>query len=288
MYSVDFDYYRASTVAEATRLLAQHAGAKLMAGGHSLIPLLKLRLSRPPAVIDIGGVAELKGISVRGGTARIGPLTTHAELASSQVLADSCPIIAEAAGMIGDPQVRNRGTIGGNVVHADPASDLPAVLTALGARFTVTGPRGPRTLSAGEMFRGVLATAVGDNEVLTSIEAPVRRAGQGMAYVKFPHPASRYAVVGVAAVVEAQNGRCKSASIAVGGLVPKPTRAPSVEKALSGKNITAESIRGAAEAIERDLGDEVLGDIFASADYRRAMAKVYVSRALSLSAERAR
>ena len=142
MFSANVDYYRAGSVAEAISLLGEHDGAKLLAGGHSLIPLMKLRLTDLSALIDIGGLSELQGIAVSNGTLRIGALTPHAEIASSQVVRDACPILAEAAAMIGDPQVRNRGTIGGNVVHADPASDLPTVLAALGATFNVTGPRG--------------------------------------------------------------------------------------------------------------------------------------------------
>src|ERR1700730_16409340 len=156
MYAADFNYYRAGSVAEAGDLLKKHPGAKLLAGGHSLIPLLKLRLAAPPALIDIGRIAELKGVTVRDGTVRIGALTTHADLAASAELRKHCPALAEAAKQVGDPAVRNRGTIGGNVAHADPASDLPTVLTALGARFTVTGPGGTRTIDAASFFTGMM------------------------------------------------------------------------------------------------------------------------------------
>jgi carbon-monoxide dehydrogenase medium subunit len=148
MYAADFNYYRAGSVAEAGDLLKRNPGAKLLAGGHSLIPLLKLRLAAPPALIDIGRITELKGVTVRDGTVRIGALTTHADLAASAALREHCPALAEAAAHVGDPAVRNRGTIGGNVAHADPASDLPTVLTALSARFAVTGPDGSRTVDA--------------------------------------------------------------------------------------------------------------------------------------------
>src|SRR5207249_4888000 len=185
MYAPDFNYYRAGSVAEATELLKKNPGAKLLAGGHSLIPLLKLRLAAPSALIDIGRIAELKGVAVKDGTVRIGALTTHADLAASAALAESCPALAEAAQQVGDPAVRNRGTIGGNVAHADPASDLPTVLTALGARFTISGPGGTRTIDANGFFTGMMTTALGDNDLLTAIEVPAKQKGQGMAYVKF-------------------------------------------------------------------------------------------------------
>ena len=154
MYAPDFNYYRAGSVAEASDLLKKNPGAKVLAGGHSLIPLLKFRLAAPPALIDIGRIAELKGVTVRGGTVRIGALTTHAELASSAELRDHCPALAEAARQVGDPAVRNRGTIGGNVAHADPASDLPTVLAALDARFVVSGGSGTTTVNAGAILQG--------------------------------------------------------------------------------------------------------------------------------------
>ena len=287
MYAGDFDYYRASSVAEAIRLLGEHPGAKLLAGGHSLIPLLKLRLASPAVLVDIGQIGELKGISVQNGTVRIGALTTHTELASSAALRDACPVLAEAASTIGDPQVRNRGTIGGNVAHADPASDLPAVLTALGASFSVAGAGGQRTIQAAQLFQGFMATSLAENEILTAVEVPRRQADQGMAYAKFSHPASRYAVVGAAAVVTLSGGSCSAASVAVGGLVPTPTRTSSVEGALVGNSLSPNIIAGAAGRVSSDLGDDLLGDLFASAEYRRAMAEVYVRRALSTAVERA-
>ncbi len=196
MYASDFAYYRAGSLAEAGQLLQQHPDAKLPAGGHSLIPLLKLRLATPPALIDIGRLDELKGISVTDGRVRIWALTTHAELAASSELAARCPALAEAAGLIGDPAVRNRGTIGGNVAHADPASDLPTVLRALDATIAVTADGGERSIPAADFFEGMMETALGDHDIVTAIEVPAASAGQGQAYIKFSHPASRYAVVG--------------------------------------------------------------------------------------------
>jgi aerobic carbon-monoxide dehydrogenase medium subunit len=287
MYAASFDYFRADSVAEAQQLLRKHPGAKLVAGGHSLIPLLKLRLASPPALIDIGRLAELKGIVARDGAIRVGALTTHAELAASDALRAACPMLAEAAAAIGDQQVRNCGTIGGNVAHADPASDLPTVLSALEARFTVSGAAGERTIVAGDFFQGLMATALRDDEILTAIEIAPRKAGEGMAYAKFVHPASRYAVVGAAAVVLIRDGACRAARISLGGLVPAPTRARAVESALTGARPTAETIGRAAAETLKELTGEVLEDLYASAEYRRAMAVVYVKRALAAAFDRA-
>ena len=284
MFAADFDYYRAGSVAEAGALLKQHPGAKLLAGGHSLIPLLKLRLAAPAAVIDIGRIAELKGITVGGGLVRIGALTTHADLASSAALREHCPALADAAAQVGDPAVRNRGTIGGNVAHADPASDLPTVLTALGARFVITGPAGSRTVDAPSFFQGMMATSLGEHDLLVAVEVPAKTAGQRMAYAKFVHPASRYAVIGVAAVLSVSGGTCTGAAVVVGGLVPQPVRAASVEKALVSQTLSPDLIAKAAAQISKDLGPDILGDLYASAEYRRAMAPVWVKRALMRAA----
>jgi carbon-monoxide dehydrogenase medium subunit len=281
MYPSDFDYYRAASVAEASELLKAHPGAKLLAGGHSLIPLLKLRLTAPTALVDIGRIANLRGVSVSAGSIRVGALTTHAELAASAAVKEHCPALAEAARQVGDPAVRNRGTIGGNVAHADPASDLPTVLAALDATFVIEGSGGTRTMGAGEFFVGIMTTALAGHELLTAIEIPVKRSGQGMAYVKFPHPASRYAVIGVAAAVTARGGTCTSAAIALGGLVPKAVRAGSVENALIGRELTGETIAKAAALVAADLGSDILGDLYASAEYRKAVAPVWVKRAIT-------
>jgi carbon-monoxide dehydrogenase medium subunit len=287
MFAASFDYYRAGAVREALALMQQHPGAKLLAGGHSLIPLLKLRLTAPTALIDIGRIPELKGISSSGGTIRIGALTTHAELAASPALRAESPMLSEAAGQIGDAQVRNCGTIGGNVAHADPASDLPTVLVALDARFVVAGQKGERTIPAADFFRGMMTTALDASEILSAIEIPARKAGQGMAYVKFPHPASRYAVLGAAAVVTVKNGTCDAARVAIGGLVPVPARLGDVEAAVAGTRPSADVVSKAAAASLRHLSGDLLGDVFASAEYRKAMAPVYVKRALAAAFERA-
>ncbi|MEE2636151.1 MAG: xanthine dehydrogenase family protein subunit M [Acidobacteriota bacterium] len=281
MYASDFAYYRADSVAEVGRLLRKYPGAKLLAGGHSLIPLLKLRLASPSALIDIGRLDTLKGISVTDGGVRIGALTTHAEIAASSDIASRAPALSRAAGVIGDPAVRNRGTIGGNVAHADPASDLPTVLVALEASIVVATGETERTVPAGDFFQGMMTTALGEQDLVTAIEVPAAANGQGQAYEKFSHPASRYAVIGVAATVSLTVSTVSNVAVALGGLVPAATRAGSVERALSGQAPSAGAIAAAAATVSDDLGTDLIGDIYASAEYRRAMAPICVKRALT-------
>jgi carbon-monoxide dehydrogenase medium subunit len=287
VYSASFDYYRARSVAEAQQLLDSHPGAKLLAGGHSLVPLLKLRLAAPAALVDIGRIPELRGISRNGAEIRIGALTTHAELAASADLRDAAPALAEAAATIGDPAVRNRGTIGGNIAHADPASDLPTVLIALAARIVATGPNGERTIQVDQFFTGIMTTALDENEILLAIEVPASDRNQGSAYEKFSHPASRYAVLGVAAWLTVESGTCTAARVALGGLLPNARRATSVEKALVGAAITDDAIAAAARQVGADLEADVIGDIYASAEYRAAMAPVFTKRAIATAVGRA-
>lgn len=284
MYTPDFDYVRANSVQEAVRLLGESRGAKLLAGGHSLIPILKLRQGNPGKLIDIGRIAELKGVTRSNGTSRIGALTTHAMVAAS---ADLPGALLDAANIIADLQVRNRGTVGGNVAHADPASDLPTVFAALGATFHVTGPNGGRSIPASDFFTGMFTTGVAEDEVLTAVEVPVHTRGTGSAYAKMINPASGYAMVGAAAVVTVADGKCTQASVAVGGLTPSATRAPSVEAALAGKALDEANIVMAAREVENDLGGDLLGDMHAGAAYRKAMAPVFVKRALMAAAARA-
>lgn len=301
MYAPEFDYHRANSVAEAIQLLGANDNARLLAGGQSLIPLMKLRLARPSALIDIGRIAELKGISVENDVIRIGGSTTHQAIAASHDVQHSNPMLAEAAGGIGDPAVRNRGTIGGNIAHADPASDWGTVLTALDASIEVQGPGGSRTVSAGDFFQGAFTTSLAAGEVVTAIRAPVLSGhvheqehghdhghdhghpevhGQVGEYAKMAHPASFYAVVGGAVVVTVEDNRCTAARVAVGGLVPSPLRARSVEAALVGKELSTENIAEAVGHLADDLGDDIIGDIYASAEYRRVVAAVEVKHAL--------
>lgn len=293
MYPPKFNYYRAGSVDEALTLLQQHQGAKLLAGGHSLLPLMKMRLADPGTLIDIGRIGELKGITTDNDSARIGALTPHAVIEQSRILPDA---LTEAAANIGDPMVRNRGTIGGNVAHADPASDLPTVLLALGATLQIIGARGSngtgghrvtRAVEAADFFTGFFATDLAEDEILLAVDVPLKQDGTGSAYAKLPNPASRYAVLGAAVVITIANGICTRASVAIGGLVPNATKATSVEAALTGHALTDDVIATAAAAVDNDLDDQVLGDIYASADYRRSVAPVYVERAIRAAAQRA-
>ena len=286
MFATEFEYHRATSVAEAIQLLNSSQDAKLLAGGHSLIPLLKLRQARPSTLIDIFGIDELRGITVNDGTIRIGALTTHRAIETSSEVREACGMMAEVAGGVGDPQVRNRGTIGGNVVHADPGSDWPTALTALGARFVVQGAgglgrRGTHTVNAADFFTGLLTTAVGEHDILIAIEVPRLGPNQHAEYAKMAHPATSFAVVGAAVVVTVEGDRCTSATVTVGGLVPVPLKARAVENALVGQELTADTIAAASERVSIDLGSNVTGDIYASADFRRAMAAVEVKHALN-------
>ncbi|MBM3943196.1 MAG: xanthine dehydrogenase family protein subunit M [SAR202 cluster bacterium] len=285
MFAAKFEYYKVNSVAEALQTLRAHNGAKLMAGGHSLIPLLKLRLARPAALVDISGILDLQGISVDDTTVHIGPLTTHQTIAASEAVARVCPLMAEVAGEIGDPQVRNRGTIGGNVSHADPASDWPTALTALNAQFVIQGTgalhrRVTRTVAAADFFTGALSTSLGEHEILTEIQVPVMNTAQHSAYAKMAHPATFFSVVSAAVVISMSGNRCTQASVVLGGLAPKPVRAASVEEALIGQDLTADNIAAAAAQVSNDLAGEVMGDIYASAEYRRAVAPVEVKHAI--------
>ena len=288
MYPAQTTYHRASSVAEAVQLLADNEGAKVLAGGHSLIPMMKLRLATPAVLVDIGRIESLKGIEAGDAGLTIGALTTFAEIASSDLVKEHAPLLAEAASLVGDPTVRNRATIGGNVSHGDPASDSPTVLTALGAVLNVTGPGGDRSIDVADFPTGLLENALSEDEVLTSVSVPSLPAGSGSAYVKFPHPASRYSVVGAAAIVTVEGGRCSSASVVVGGVETTPTRASSVEAALAGSDLGEEALDAAAAALAADFTGDPMSDIFASAEYRRAMAAVYTRRALGAAVSRAR
>ena len=283
MFAADFEYRKAGSIAEAVQLLSDNPGAKILAGGHSLIPLMRFRLARPEVVIDIGGISNLRGITVSGDTINIGSLTTHAEIAASADVQRSNGLLAEAAGGIGDPAVRNRGTIGGNLAHADPASDWATVLTALGATVSAQGPSGARTIAVSDLIEDAFATVLAENELITTISVPVLAANQRAEYAKMAHPASFYAVVGGAVVVTMDGNRCTAASVAVGGLTPRPVKAPSVEQALTGTTLTADSIGDATARLSEDInaaGVDVIGDVYASAEFRAGVAPVEVKHAL--------
>jgi carbon-monoxide dehydrogenase medium subunit len=282
VYPSQFDYYRANSVDEAVQLLNEHEGAKLVAGGHSLLPLMKLRLLEPSALIDIGRVSGLAGVKLNGG-ATIGALTTYRQLVEADGLSDAYAALVEAAANVGDIQVRNRGTVGGAVAHADPASDLPAVMLAYDATFTAVGKSGWRKIQAGSFFIDVLTTALEPGEVLTEITLPALPPSSGSAYAKFPHPASGYAIVGVAAVVTKSGGNIASARVAVTGAGPKAVRLTAVEQALAGQ---PESAIEAAAAKATD-GLDLNGDIHASEEYRAHLTRVFTRRALETAASRA-
>ncbi len=279
MYPPKFEYQRAGSVDEA--LAAMQQGAKVLAGGHSLIPALKLRLSDPGTLVDIGRLSGMKGITVNGNVANIGALTTHAMVAAASNLPAA---LTEAAGMIGDPAVRNRGTVGGNIAHADPASDLPTVFVGLGATINLVGPNGTRSVAAADFFIDLFYTALEEEELVASVDVPLNDGGS--AYAKLFNPASRYAIVGACAKVSLSGGVCSAASVAIGGLTPSAKQASSVAAALVGKALNADTINAAAAAVAGDLGEDVMGDIHASEEYRRAMAPIYVARALTSAAGR--
>lgn len=276
MFPTNFDYTRAGSVQEAVALLAKNPEAKLIAGGHSLLPAMKLRLAQPALLVDIAGIASLKGISQGAAGWTIGALTTHAEIARSGAPA----ALKTAAGLIGDTQVRNRGTIGGSISHADPAADYPAVLIALGASIKVTGPKGERTISANDLFTDLFTTSIESGEIVTAIVVPA--GASRTAYVKHPHPASGYAVAGVAAAIDADGkGVCTKASIAVTGACVTARRLPASEVALAGKALGGDAFKAAAAA---DNSLICLGDAYASPEYRANLVRVLVRRALEACA----
>jgi aerobic carbon-monoxide dehydrogenase medium subunit len=279
MRPAKFDYQRPSSVSEAVKLLSSDGGAKALAGGHSLIPALNLRLSQPSALVDIGRLSELKGISASGGKLSIGAISTHAEIAASADVKAHCPALAQACSQVGDPQVRNWGTIGGNIAHADPASDPPTVILAAGGTIHIQGAGGSRTVNASDFFIDLFTTALGDGELITRIEIPSAQ-GKKSAYAKMIHPASRFAIVGVCVVLGVDGGKCSSASVAIGGAVEKATKSPGAEAALVGSSLDANALDAAAQALMNDIAGSVNGDIYAPADYRHEMAGVYLKRAV--------
>jgi carbon-monoxide dehydrogenase medium subunit len=286
MYSSNVDYYRATSVSDAIKALQKNKGAKLLAGGHSLIPAMKLRVANPPMLVDIGRLKSLHGIKVSKKEVKIGALTTHAAIAASEELQAACPILVEAATQIADRQVRNRGTIGGSLSNADPASDYPTLIAALDATLMVIGPNGGRLIEARKFFKDLFTTALKRDEVLTSITFPAygNMPGMGGAYLKHRHPASSYAVVGVAALIGLENGKVTRTVVVVGGATANPVHAKSVESALTGMEPTEENISAAVENMDIEA---TLGDSYASAEYRAHLAQVMARQALMLAAERA-
>ncbi len=283
MIPTAFDYQRASSLDDAiAKLTAAGGGAKLLAGGHSLVPLMKLRLSEPQLLVDIGRLKDLAGVREKDGAIQIGAGTTHHEVATSSLLAQRCPMVADAAGEIGDPQVRNRGTLGGSLAHADPAADYPAVMLALDAEIHVKGPNGWRKIRAADFFQNLFTVDLGPNEIIAGVQfAPVRTA----AYAKLHQRASHFAIVGVAAALELDGGTIRAARLGLTGASTHGQRLTAVEQALAGKPATAETIRAAARGAGADL-ETVNADIHASEEYRRAMIPVFTKRALDAALAR--
>lgn len=282
MIPADFNYQKANSVDEALTLLESGGDAKLLAGGHSLIPAMKLRLNQPETLIDIARIPELNGIRQEGDEIVIGAGTTHHQIATSDLVKEKIPFFAEAADLIGDVQVRNMGTIGGSIAHADPAADWPALIMASQANMVLKSGSGERIVNANDFFTGFFETAVQENEIITEIRVRFPAPNTGMSYKKFMQPASRYAIVGCAVMVTHEGGVCKNVRVAFTGLADCAFRDKNVEIALSGKPYSAEQIEVASQQAGQDV--MVMADHFASEAYRLHLAKVYAKRALSAAA----
>lgn len=284
MIPTEFEYERATSIDDAiARLTASGGNGKLLAGGHSLIPLMKLRFSEPGTLIDIARIPGLGGIREKDGKIEIGSTTVHHDVETSALLKRLAPVVAEAAAQIGDPQVRNRGTLGGSLAHADPAADMPAVMVALDAELHLKGPKGWRASKAETFFQDLFTVDLGEEEIIAGVQfAPTRAA----AYAKLHQRASHYAIVGVCAALVVSGGVCQSARVAVTGASTHAQRLRSVEQALAGKPLTAANIAAAAAVAGEGLSG-VNADIHASEAYRRAMVKVFTRRAIEGAAARA-
>jgi aerobic carbon-monoxide dehydrogenase medium subunit len=283
MIPTSFDYARATSLDDAiAKLGASGGGAKLVAGGHSLIPLMKLRLSEPTALIDIARIPGLSGIKEKDGKIEIGAATTHHAVASSALLRDKCPALAETAETIGDPQVRNRGTIGGSLAHADPAADYPAILVALDAEIHIKGPGGWRAVNASDFFQGLFTVDLQPDEIIAGVHVKPQRTA---AYAKLHQRASHFAIVGVGTSLEVSGGTISTARVGLTGASTHAMRLGNVEAALVGKPLSDATIAAAA-AVAGDGLEDLSADLHASADYRREMIKVFTGRALKQAAAR--
>ena len=283
MISTPFEYTRATSLDDAlAKLGAANGDGKLIAGGHSLVPLMKLRLSEPKVLIDIARIPGLSGISSKDGMIEIRSGTVHHDVASSELLRKTCPVITEAAAEIGDPQVRNRGTIGGSLAHSDPAADYPAIMLALDADIHVKGPGGWRVIKARDFFQAMFTVDLAPNEIIAGVQfKPVKSA----AYAKLHQRASHFAIVGVAAALDVSNGVIQAARVGLTGACSYATRLTAVEEALAGQALSAESIEAASRIAGQNVSD-VNADLHASETYRRAMIPVFTKRALLRAMER--
>lgn len=287
MIPATFEYHSPTSVDEALSLLGRLGDdAKLLAGGHSLIPLMKLRLSTPDHLVDLSRVDGLAYIREAGGGLVIGAMTTHSAVASSALVQGSAAALAEAAASIGDVQVRNRGTIGGSLAHADPGADLPGVMLALGATLQAQSAGGSRSIAAADFFTDLLTTALEPNEVLTEVRIPALPAGSGSTYLKMANQASGYAIVGIAAVVTLSGSTVSDVRVGISGVGATASRAAATEAALRGQPATPEAVKAAAQQAAEGL--EPLGDIHASGEYRTHLVRVFTERALNTAIARAR
>ena len=277
MIPQEFDYSRPTTVQEAVDLLAD-GEAKVLAGGMSLIPLMKLRLSAPEHVVDLGRIPELNRIAEDGGSLHLGALLTHHQVASSDLVQEKCPLMAETAAHIGDAQVRNMGTLGGSAAHADPAADYPAALCALEAKVRLVRKDSERVMGIEDFFVDVLTTAVEPEEIITELVLPIEEPGTGVSYQKLRQPASGFAIVGIAARVRKDGGKITMARIGVTGLGATAYRATGVEALLEGSEGSQTDVARASAAV--DEGIEANSDLHASSDYRKHVARVYTARAV--------
>jgi carbon-monoxide dehydrogenase medium subunit len=282
----NFAYFAPKSVDEALKLLDKHGDdCKILSGGHSLIPVLKLRLASPAVIVDIGRIKALKQIKIEKDTIRIGANTTHAEIARSSVLMQNCPLLVETAAQIGDQQVRNRGTIGGSLAHADPAADWPAAILALNGEVVARSSKGERIIKASDFFVDIMTSAVGADEIVTEVRIPKPEQPKAAVYLKVPQSASGFAIVGIAAQLKIKDGKCEDVSIGVTGLAPKAFRAKAVEDALRGQTLDEATVSAATARADADALD-AMEDIHASGDYRRHLARVYAKRAVQTAATR--
>jgi carbon-monoxide dehydrogenase medium subunit len=287
MIPTSFDYVAAKSLDDALSLLARYKDdAKLLAGGHSLLPAMKLRLAEPKVLIDISRIKDLNYIREEGGQIRIGAMTTHFQIETSDLLRRVCPLLPEAATNLGDMQVRNKGTIGGSIAHADPAADWPASVIALRTEMVAVGPKGERIIKSDDFFVELFTSALQPGEILREIRFTPPKGNFGQAYFKFRHPASGFAVVGIAVSLTAEGSKCAGCGIGVTGVSAKAYRADGVERALKGATLDQKTITAAAEHIAD--GVDANADIFASSEYRKHLAQVYARRALETAASRAR
>jgi len=285
MFPAKFAYAAPGTLQEAISLL-DDPEAKILAGGHSLLPLMKLRLAQPRLLVDIGRIPGLSYVRREDGVLAIGAMTTYREIERSSDVQQAAPVLAEAVHEVGDPQVRAKGTLAGSLAHADPAGDLPAVALALGGTVKAVGSGGERDLDFDSFFVDMLTTALQEKEIIREVRLRVPPAGAGAAYQKFDQPASHYALTGVCAVVTLSGGNIASARIGVTGVGPKAYRPTAVEQALAGKPVEEEAIKSAVQTVAD--GIDVQGDIHASPEYRAHLARVLTRRAVMEAASKAR